>query len=515
MIDPLRPTKGALKRNKVVMVYPMLGMAGAFVKHAPLGLLYASTEAIKLGYEIVILDARLHPDDWEDRLRALLGPETLAVGISVMTGKPILGAIRAGEIVKSHAPEVAVVWGGPFATFTPEMILSGDPNCDFAVSGYGAKPFADLLTALSAGRVPEAIPGIYYRHEGEIRCTPADWSAHEFIDYRDIPYALIPDYSVYGQLDQDKSIFSLYSAMGCAYNCAFCSSPALYNKIVGKRWRPFPTNEVVDHIAYVVENFGADYIYFIDDDSFVSIAHVEAIIDEINRRGLKVKLGFRGARINEIKLMSHEFLDKLCRAGTDMLHVGAESGSNRILKLVRKNCTVDDIIECNRKLAQHPSMQVFYNFILGLPTEEEADLRATAKLMLQLVDEHPGAIIGNPNMFRPLPGTELFEMAVKEWGYTPPATLQQFADVEVEGTFAPAWLSARHFQYCRMLNVASYFIDDKIGKTTHGGTFFYRVIKILSDLYAPFAKARLRYNFPHLLFEDAIFRLASRFLAGR
>ena len=74
---------------------------------------------------------------------------------------------------------------------------------------------------------------------------------------------------------------------------------------------------MIDHIEYVMERFGADFIYFIDDDSFVNLAHVEGIIDAIKARGLNIKLGFRGARINEIKRMSHEFLSKLADAGTD------------------------------------------------------------------------------------------------------------------------------------------------------------------------------------------------------
>lgn len=503
-----------MTRDTVLMTYPLMGMSGAFVKHAPLGLLYASTEVIKRGYKVELFDARLHPDDWEERLRALLGPHVLCVGVSVMTGTPILGAVRIGQIVKETDPEIKVVWGGPFPTFSQEAVLAGDPNCDFAVSGYGALPFAELLDCISSQKSPGLIPGISWREGGQARNTPADWSRHEFIDYRDIPYDLIPDYSGYGQLDQDKRIFSLYSAMGCAYNCAFCSSPALYNKIVGKRWQPFPIGEVVDHIEHVVARYGADYIYFIDDDSFVSLDHVEAIIDEIDRRGIKVKLGFRGARINEIKRMDHAFLDKLARAGTDMLHVGAESGSDRILELVRKNCTVEDIIECNRKLAAHKDIQVFYNFIIGLPTETIDDLKGTARLMLQLVEENPGAIIGTPNMYRPLPGTELFRLAVREWGYKPPTTLEEFVSVEVEGTFAPPWLSTEHYRYCRLLTLTSYFIDDKIGKTTSGGTTLYKVLKVLSDLYAPIARARLKHNFPYLLVEDYAYRLASKMLAG-
>jgi len=77
----------------------------------------------------------------------------------------------------------------------------------------------------------------------------------------------------------------------------------------------------------------ANYIYFIDDDSFPKLKHVEQIIDLLQERNLPVGLGFRGARINEIKKMDHSFLNKLAKAGTDIMHIGAESGSDRILKL--------------------------------------------------------------------------------------------------------------------------------------------------------------------------------------
>ena len=156
---------------------------------------------------------------------------------------------------------------------------------------------------------------------------------------------------------------------------------------------PLGAKTVVNHIQYVVENHGANYIYFIDDDSFPRLDHVEAIIDEIAARGINVKLGFRGARINEIKRMSDKFLTKLANAGTDILHIGAECGSDRILKLLKKNSTYDDIIECNKKLSRHPEITAAYNFMMGVPTETKADLLKTRDLMLQLVHDHPNCII--------------------------------------------------------------------------------------------------------------------------
>jgi len=242
------------------------------------------------------------------------------------------------------------VWGGPHATFFPETILEQEWSCDFVVSGYAVQSFYELVSSLMSNREPSAIKGVTYRKNKVIVNNPRDDTKFEQVNYRDIPYDLVNDYSVYGQLDQKKTIFSMYSALGCPYKCAFCSAPAEYAHIVGKQWVPLDVREVVDHIEYVVTRYNADYIYFIDDDSFVDLQHVESIIDEINCRNIRIRLGFRGARINEIKRMADAFLDKLAGAGTDILHVGAESGSDRILQLIHKNCTVDDIIECNQNL---------------------------------------------------------------------------------------------------------------------------------------------------------------------
>ncbi len=501
-------------RNKLLMIQPLMGMSGAFVTHPPLGLLYASAEIVQNGWEVEILDLRLEGSHWREAITSRLDGSTLLVGLSVMTGRPIANAVEISRLVKSIDAGIKVVWGGPFATFHPEYILRDEEHCDYVVSGYGSKPFSALVERMARGEAPDGIPGVYHRDRDRIVEQPADWSAHEFIDWQKIPYHLIEDYSPYGQLDQEKTIFSIYSAMGCAYQCAFCSSPALYRRIQGRKWVPFPVDEVVDHIEHLVQEYGADYIYFIDDDSFVDIRNVERIIDEIEQRGVRVKLGFRGARVNEIMKMDHAYLDKLSRAGTDILHIGAESGSDRILEVVRKNCTSRDILEINRKLAEHPQIFLFYNFIIGLPTETMEDLKDTAKLWLRLVDEHPKCLIGTPNFFRPLPGTELFELARREWGYEPPGKLMDFVDVEVEGSFRAPWFSKEHNDFCDMMQITSYFIDDKIHKVTAGKSPFYKVLGVLSDLYAPIARFRLKHGYAGFFVERHLYRLASRLMAG-
>jgi len=499
-------------KNKIIMVYPTQGFSGTFVRHAPLSLLYASIELVKHGIEVEVLDNRLYPTSWMSRLRELLTPDVLAVGVSVMSGKPILNAVEIGRLVKTVDPNIAVVWGGPHATFFSESVLEQEWSCDFVVSGYAVQSFYELIVCLQNHREPAAIAGATYRKGKDIVHVPRDDTKFEHIDYRDIPYNLISDYSLYGQLEQKKIIFSMYSALGCPYKCAFCSAPAEYTNIQGKLWVPLNIVEVVDHIEYVMGRYGASYIYFIDDDSFVDLKHVESIIDEINRRDIKVELGFRGARINEIKHMTSDFLDKLAHAGTDILHIGAESGSDRLLQLVHKNCTVADIIECNRKLAKHPAILAAYNFIVGLPTETMDDLKATRDLMLRLVDDNPRCIIFQPNKFRPIPGTELFNLAQKTWHYVSPKTMAEWGNIEAEGDLSSPWYPQGMKEFCDLMLVTSYFIDNKVNKISSGDTVFYKLLRVASVLYGPVARFRLKHGLYQCLLEYWIYKVVTRVL---
>lgn len=494
--------------HHILLVYPKLGLAGELVQHLPLSLLYAVAETVKAGYDVDILDVRLDPGHWRQNLEAKLRPQTMLVGLSVLTGTPILNALEISRYLRAHHPQVKVVWGGPHASFNALDIL-GEPAVDYVISGYGSRALHLLVEHLAAGGDPgglEAIPGLGYRLEGQPRLVPR-MPEFEFIDHRDIPYHLVePDLDRYGQLGVQERIFSMYSAIGCPYQCAFCSSPALYRQIT-KKYVPLPRQEVVDHVQMVHEKYGANYIYFIDDDSFVDLGHVEGLITEIKRRGIKVRLGFRGARVNEIMRMNDEFLSLLASSGTDILHIGAESGSPRMLKLFNKNCTVEDIIAINRKLARHPEITAAYNWVVGVPGETLEDLRATQRLILRLLADNPSAIMFTPNVLRPLPGTSLFELALQH-GYKPPSRLEEWAEIEVEGAFALPWISAEQESVISMMRIASYFVDDKINKVKVGNNLRYKLVRLLSKVYTPLAKFRFRHNLHRLMPEKAIYRLA-------
>jgi len=494
-----------MARNRILLIYPKLGISGALVQHMPLSLLYAAVDSIKAGFDIDIADVRLNPGRWKEEISSRISGETILAGISVMTGAPIKNALEISRWLKKEYPWVRVVWGGPHTQFNGQQIL-GEPSIDYVIAGYGSLPLSRLAENLRGEKgIPlSSINGLLYRENGSINCVEAE-NKFEFIDYRDIPYHLIEgNLGRYGQLDSKGRFFSLYSVMGCPYECAFCSSPAQYRNIRVK-YEKLPPEEVADHIEYVQKNYGATYIYFIDDDSFADLGHVQEIIKQIRIRGLKVKLGFRGARINEIKKMSDDYLRQLADAGTNIMHVGAESGSQRMLDLMKKNCTVEDIIEVNKKMARHPEIKTAYNWIVGLPGETIDDLRKTQKLMLALVRDNPNAIVFTPNKYRPLPGTELYELALRH-EYKSPEKLEGWVNVEVEGDYMLPWYNRKMVQAIDMMRITSFFIDDKVFKVETGNTFRFRLIRMFARIYAPLAKLRLRRGFSGFLFEQKLFQ---------
>ena len=498
---------------EVIMVQPQTSVTGSFIRMLPIGLLYASSRIVRAGGFVRILDTRLSPSTDEDDLDRMISERTRIVGISVMSGVSVIEGVRLSRVVKARHPQVTVVWGGPHPTFSPREVLQ-EASIDFIIRGYGAEPFHQLFERMiNAPGAPALadIRGLSWRdEEGQVRHNDVA-PAFELLDYRDIPYHLIPDLAAYRHINEEEVVVPLYSVMGCPYQCAFCSSPALYARF-NKRWHPYPVEEVVAHIALVQERYGATLIYFIDDDSFVDLKHVEAIIDEIRRRNIRVKLAFRGARVNEVLAMSDAFLDKLVAAGTNAMHIGAESGCDRLLALMRKHITAAQTREANRKLARHRAITVYYNFIVGFPTETLEETKMTRDLILQLIRENPQCIVIPLNKPRPLPGTELYDLAI-QYGYVPPTSLAEWGNYELEASdYNPAWLTREHNQFIRMMFLCMYFIDGKIIKMTSARSLKYALLKVTAWLYRPLALFRFRFGIDQFLIEDRIYSIVKKFL---
>ena len=96
-----------LKKRKVVLFYPPydgppLG--------APVCLLSLAAPLRESGFEVALIDAAIEPNWLNAVLRELR--DALCLGISVLTGPMIRGAVRMARAVKKEAPGIPVIFGG-------------------------------------------------------------------------------------------------------------------------------------------------------------------------------------------------------------------------------------------------------------------------------------------------------------------------------------------------------------------------------------------------------------------
>jgi radical SAM superfamily enzyme YgiQ (UPF0313 family) len=496
-------------KAKILLIQPQMGLSGEFSKHPPLSLLYVAGALQNLA-EIEILDTRVINGDWRKVLAEKLENNFIFIGFTVMSGMPVAHSLEMSRFIKQNSDTITV-WGGSLPTVAPKAVMK-EKSVDFCVSGSGIAASKALFRAITGNKTNDlktmsAIAGLSFRIDNEVK-NNKPYQGFEPLPYQEIPYHLIEDYSVYGQIGSEERIFPVYSAFGCPYQCSFCISPAHYRNFP-KKWQPLDPEEVIEHIEFLKKNYQAEKIYFYDDDSFVSISHIRKIILGLKKRNLHLRLGFRGARVNEIMLMDQEFLELLADTGTDMLHIGIESGSQPVLDLYRKGITIEEIYEINRKLAKNNRIIAGYNWIVGAPGETAEDIRKTAALMLDLLKTNSLAFIFQPNVFRVVPGSELEKKAI-EMGYQTPQTLEEFINEETEQKYRHPWFDDEIENLIRMLQITSYFVDHKAEILLKSKSAKNIIIRLASLAYRPMARYRFATGFSKFLLEEPFFELGQK-----
>lgn len=110
-------------KGRVVLVYPNAGQDVLGINVGlPLSILYVGTALKNAGYDVTILDERVHRN-FGDLLKQAIKTDPLYVGISSMTGYQINYGLPIAQIVRDLNPEIPIVWGGVHPTIHPESTI--------------------------------------------------------------------------------------------------------------------------------------------------------------------------------------------------------------------------------------------------------------------------------------------------------------------------------------------------------------------------------------------------------
>ncbi|UCG55025.1 MAG: radical SAM protein, partial [Dehalococcoidia bacterium] len=212
---------------------------------------------------------------------------------------------------------------------------------------------------------------------------------------------------------------------------------------------------------------------------------VENIVSLILTKGLKIRFGLMGVRVDTLNRMDDSLLGALHRAGCINLDVGVESGSDRVLSSIQKGITVADVLRANERIRRFP-FNVKYTFIIGWPGEKDTEIRETLKLAQRLSAANKGAYTPF-YVATPYPGTQLSQEAEK-FGYKPPGKLEDWRTFNRDTWYLnnPCWLSKKLMSKLKMITFVSFLCNRNVTfKITD------RIYKILFYIYYPIARLRL------------------------
>jgi len=471
--------------REILLVQPKAGSWENLGIRPPDGLLTISAMPYNKGYNIKIVDLRLE-SDWRAAMKSHLEKNPLFVATSCMTGPQIAYALELSNFVKQHDKNIPVIWGGIHPTFNPHQTLENE-NIDVVVIDEGDLTFLELIEKFEANQSLKDVLGIGYKENGKIIINPGRPLIEDMDSLPNLPYELIDTKKYFGfDAENGEASIALSTSRGCPFKCTFCYD----TKVFGNRFRAFSAKRTIEIIKNVVEKFRIKNIYFQDDNFCTDLKRYRDIVDLMIQENLDIQWGILGVRMDTLKIMDHDLLTKTVKAGCTNLNSGLESGSDRILKLIKKGITVQLITDVNKKLSNYP-FKAKYTFINGFPTETEEEIKDSVKLALRLVNDNKNAY-NTFNIYMPYPGVELWNLA-KEHGMYEPKSLEEWVKVDQDNVFDNLpWLDNKRKNMIKNIVFTSNFsnknIKYKISK---------RYLKLLFDWYHPIAKLRFKYNIYH------------------
>ena len=447
----------------------------------PLGLRSVASPLEQAGWKVRIVE-EYGNRQCRQELREALREEAVCFGVTSMTGPQLLHAISACTVVRERRPGLPVVWGGIHASLLPEQTLRSG-WADFVVVGEGEATLLQLVETLAAKGAPAQVAGLAYLENGRF-CATAPRPYVDLDQQPPLSYHLV-NMDHYRRRLFGMDHVSFNSSRGCTFRCSFCWDSVLH----GRKWRAMQPSTVMEHLRRVVRDYGIRGFLFTDDCFFVDLERARGILEEVVRSGLGLSISKLQIRADMVCKMDREFFDLLVRANVRRLTVGVESGSQPMLDLLRKDVTVEQVVQANQLLKPYPIVPV-YLFMMALPGETPEQFEQSIKLAIRLTDENPRAV-KTFNVYTPYPGTELYEMTLKS-GFRPPQRLEDWAGFNFRHVQHDApWVDPQTRRLVEGLDFPLMFLGKGHFVTPYKRTN--RLVVNLSRLYYPLARYRVKH----------------------
>lgn len=431
----------------------------------PIGLGYLATELGKK-HKVTILDCLKEKTEIPQVVDSIVAKKNDLVGLSFYTMN-YHQIKRAARAIKESVPSVKIVVGGPHPSALPRETLQEIPEIDFAFMGeaeLGFSQLADLLDKkkrLGQSDLQKVASLVWRKNNGQIVLNERknvdnldelgfpSWDLLKPVTYPPAPH---------GSFVKQFPVAPVIITRGCPYNCTFCAG----HIVSGKKMRFRSVEHVIGEIRFLVNKYGVKEIHIEDDNFTFNRRFVEGFCKKL----LEENLGITWACPNGMRLdvLDRELLLLMKKSGLYSVSVGIESGSDRILKLVKKRLTTK-IIRDKVELINSLGLNVIGFAMLGFPTETREEIEQTINFVCSL----PLKRI-NFSFLQPFPGTEIYN------------TLIEHGEIEkvnwstcflFKATYAPKGITLEELRRMRQKGLRKFYLRPKI------------ILSMLSEIKTP------------------------------
>ncbi|MBN1230451.1 MAG: B12-binding domain-containing radical SAM protein [Anaerolineales bacterium] len=398
--------------------------------YLPLAMAYTAASLRKYGHDVQVIDSfgeaprqATHIHNFmslgltDEQLLSRIPDSAEFIFVYAINLINYMTAGNAVRVAKQKLPDVPVIVLENTQAVTAFTLSYVDQEfykegADFILTGEGEHRAQHLIELLTEGANIDKLQELDGLGSPDFFNPPQTFLTTQELDELPFPaWDLLPMENywglkfAHGPMKSDKYL-SMLTSRGCPYQCGFCVNPSINQS----RWRFRSASNVVDEMEFFQKTFGVSEFHIEDLNPTVSDDRTREICHEILDRGLQVHWKLvAGTKIETIR--NEETLRLMASAGCTYISISPETGSPKVLKLIRKPFDLEHAIQMVKEMNQ---IGIFSQacFILGYPGEEEEDRFLTLDMVKRLtkigVDEIAVFII------TPAPGSRIYPEFKKE-----------------------------------------------------------------------------------------------------
>ncbi len=344
------------------------------VPSMPFGMCYVTAALEQAGFEVKVLDLCFSKNCARDISRAVETFKPDIAGISIRNIDTVVHyetLFHLDQVKHEVIDPVKKTFSGPIVIGGTAVGILGAEllsffDLEFAIRGDGEHAMVEFVKRIEENLALEGLGGMVRRKNGKI---VEDNPPMHVPDMDSLPSPKQHRYLDLNAFRKFRAPIQIQSKRGCALDCIYCT----YNIVEGKEYRLRDPQKVADEIETILKETGVNHFEFSDSTFNIPLNHAKSVLKAINAKKLDLNLQIMGLHPGAV---DEELVALMKEANFKEVQVGAESGSDAMLKSLGKNFTKADIFR-TADILRKAGIPTMWYLMAGIPGETEETLKET------------------------------------------------------------------------------------------------------------------------------------------